>query len=70
MILAFSLIHLLEDAEKTMQWIHDLLKPNGFFISLTPCLGEKRFLRMLLLFVYKLGILPYISCFKICELEK
>ncbi len=69
-VLALSILHLLEDTEKIMQRIYHLLKPGGFFISLTPCLGEKTFLRTLLLLVHKIGILPYIKCFKIYELDK
>jgi 2-polyprenyl-3-methyl-5-hydroxy-6-metoxy-1,4-benzoquinol methylase len=69
-ILAFSILHLLVDTEKIMQRINELLKPGGFFISLTPCLGEKAFLRTFLLLVHKIGILPSIRCFKINELEE
>ncbi len=70
MVLAFSILHLLTDTEKIMQRINELLKPGGIFVSLTPCLGEKTFLRALLLLVHKIGILPHIRCFKIYELEK
>ena len=70
MILAFSILHLLEDTEKIMKRINELLKPGGYFISLTPCLGEKTLLRSLILLVHKIGILPTIRCFKILELEK
>ena len=40
-IIAYAIIHLLEDSEKALQRIHELLKPGGLFISTTPCFREK-----------------------------
>ncbi len=40
-ILAFNMLHTVEDVQKIMQRIHELLKPEGLFISITPCLQEK-----------------------------
>ena len=37
---AFSLLHLVSDRSETLKRIYDLLKPGGFFISSTVCLGE------------------------------
>ena len=62
--------NLLENNDKIMQRINLLLKQGGYFISLTPCLGEKKFLGTLSLLGHKIGILPYIRSFKINELEK
>jgi 2-polyprenyl-3-methyl-5-hydroxy-6-metoxy-1,4-benzoquinol methylase len=70
MIISFSVLHVLEDRDKSVQRIYELLKPGGLFISLTPCLGEKLLVPGILLFLNKIGILPSISCFKIVELEK
>lgn len=39
-ITAFSIIHLLEDSQKAIQRIHELLKPGGLFISETACFKE------------------------------
>lgn len=39
-ITAFSIIHLLEDSQKVIQRIHELLKPGGLFISETACFKE------------------------------
>jgi 2-polyprenyl-3-methyl-5-hydroxy-6-metoxy-1,4-benzoquinol methylase len=69
-ILTFSVLHVIEDTDKIINRIHNLLKQGGLFISLTPCIGEKNILKTLLLFVQNLGILPYIRCFKKNELEK
>jgi SAM-dependent methyltransferase len=37
---AYSLLHLIEDRHAALARIHRLLKPGGFFISSTPCLGD------------------------------
>ena len=69
-VLALSVLHLLKDTQRVMQRINELLKPGGFFISTTPCLGEKRsFLSILLLLLSKIRVLPYIRFFKVSELE-
>lgn len=39
-ICAYSFLHLLEDRRGALDRIHRLLKPGGFFVSSTPCLGE------------------------------
>ncbi|MGB8492069.1 MAG: class I SAM-dependent methyltransferase, partial [Bacteroidales bacterium] len=40
-IIAYSIIHLLEDSEKVIQRIHELLKPGGLLISETACFKNK-----------------------------
>jgi ubiquinone/menaquinone biosynthesis C-methylase UbiE len=39
-ICAYSLLHLVEDRSAALEQIFGLLKPGGFFISSTVCLGE------------------------------
>ncbi|PRQ09416.1 class I SAM-dependent methyltransferase [Enhygromyxa salina] len=39
-ICAYSLLHLVEDRTAALDQIYRLLKPGGFFISSTACLGE------------------------------
>lgn len=39
-ICAYSLLHLVEDRAAALARIHRLLKPGGFFVSSTVCLGE------------------------------
>jgi 2-polyprenyl-3-methyl-5-hydroxy-6-metoxy-1,4-benzoquinol methylase len=69
-ILAFSILHLLEDTEESMQKINELLKPGGIFISATPCMREKKtFIGMLLFLLGKLRIIPYTRFLKFSELE-
>ena len=70
-ILAFNILHLLEEPQKVMQRINELLKPEGLFIFVTPCLGEKySFLSIFLVLLRKIRILPYIRSFKISELKE
>jgi 2-polyprenyl-3-methyl-5-hydroxy-6-metoxy-1,4-benzoquinol methylase len=40
-VLAFAILHLLEDAPNALRRIAELLKPGGVLISVTPCLGER-----------------------------
>ncbi len=40
-ILAFNMLHTVGNVDDVMRRIHDLLKPNGKMISVTPCLKEK-----------------------------
>jgi 2-polyprenyl-3-methyl-5-hydroxy-6-metoxy-1,4-benzoquinol methylase len=69
-VLAFYILHLVEDAPRVMQRIHELLKPGGLLISATPCLGEKGFLRALLSLSSKVGLTPKIRAFTSAELKE
>jgi len=69
-IIAFSIFHLLDDASKVLDRLHDLLAPGGLLISQTPCLGEKSwFFKSLISLVCKLGLAPTIRSLRIPELE-
>lgn len=69
-VLAFNVIHLVEDPEATLSRIHDLLKPNGLVISQTPCLRERGwFTRFTLNTIQKTGLIPKIKNFNFEELE-
>jgi len=67
-ILAFHVLHLLEDEHFVLQRMNELLKPGGLLISATPCVGEKIFLRNLLFFAGRVGLVPNIRSFKIRNL--
>jgi 2-polyprenyl-3-methyl-5-hydroxy-6-metoxy-1,4-benzoquinol methylase len=69
-IIAFNIFHLLEESQKYIQRINELLKPEGFIISATPCMGEKPVLNSLLKIGSKIGIMPKIESFKILEFEQ
>ncbi|MEQ9302262.1 MAG: class I SAM-dependent methyltransferase [Cyclobacteriaceae bacterium] len=40
-ILAFNMLHTVSNPEDVIQRIYELLKPEGLFISVTPCLRDK-----------------------------
>lgn len=65
LILSLSILHLLENPAEVMSRVNQLLKPGGFFISATPCLGEKTFVSTLINVpvhvLSKIGILPHIN---------
>jgi 2-polyprenyl-3-methyl-5-hydroxy-6-metoxy-1,4-benzoquinol methylase len=67
-ILVFHVLHLLEDEHIVLQRMNELLKPGGLLISVTPCMGEKIFLRNLLFFAGRVGLVPNIRSFKIRNL--
>jgi 2-polyprenyl-3-methyl-5-hydroxy-6-metoxy-1,4-benzoquinol methylase len=62
-IISYGVIHLLDDKEKVIQRIHELLKPEGLFISTTACLKNKMEFKNRLefsayLLIKSLGIFP------------
>jgi 2-polyprenyl-3-methyl-5-hydroxy-6-metoxy-1,4-benzoquinol methylase len=74
-VMAFNILHLVEEAPAAVRRINQLLKPGGVFISSTPCLGEKRawfnsLLSPLFMVPSKMGIIPYVKTFKAAELEE
>jgi 2-polyprenyl-3-methyl-5-hydroxy-6-metoxy-1,4-benzoquinol methylase len=74
-ITAFNILHALENHEEVLERIAQLLKPDGLFISITPCLREKiklltRIQFNFFLLLIKIGFMPNIlTRFKINELE-
>jgi len=74
-IVAYSLIHLLEDSEKVIQRIHELLKPGGLFVSETACFKDKMDCKTRLeftayRFMKRLGIFPlHLNMFKSSDIE-
>ena len=68
-VLAFNLLHLLEDPERVIQKIDEILKQGGRFISTTPCMKEQVLLRIAGFFIHMFGIL-HLGRFRISELKK
>lgn len=64
-ILSFSTLHLVEKLPDVFKRINTLLKPGGFFISATPCVGEKNFTSIIIaipLFLSsRIGLLPHVN---------
>ena len=70
-ILAFNLLHLLEDVPAVLATIRSKLKPGGIFISKSGCLSQAPFLlRKLMLPVMQLiGKAPYVNNFSSDQIE-
>ncbi len=71
-VLGFSYLHLVRDVPGTLRSIHALLKPEGLFISKTPCLGNMNpLIRLALLPVMRaVGLAPHVSAFDSIALEQ
>jgi ubiquinone/menaquinone biosynthesis C-methylase UbiE len=75
-IIAYSIIHLLEDSEKVIQRIYELLKPGGLFISETACFNDRMNFKTRLefttyRFMKRLGIFPlHLNMFKTSDIEQ
>lgn len=62
-ILAFNMLHTIPNPENAVQRINELLKPDGLFISITPCLKDKMSFLVglqirLVQIMCKIGIIP------------
>lgn len=62
-ILAFNMLHTVSNPNEVTQRIYELLKPEGLFISVTPCLREKMSFAVsaqiqLVRMLCKIGIIP------------
>jgi len=69
-IIAFSIFHLVDDAQKVLARLNDLMAAGGLLITQTPCLGERGwFFRSLIGLAQKVGVAPYIRSLTITELE-
>ena len=70
-VLAFNILHLLEDLPGSVRRANALLKPGGMFISKTVCLGEQSsFWRVVIFVMRKLGLAPYVNFVTFAELER
>jgi len=69
-ILAYNVLHLVDDLQKVAIRINELLKPGGFFISETVCLGEKKSaISFFLGFLSKIKLIPNVRKLKFSDLE-
>ena len=64
MVMAMSLLHLVEDKRAVIKHIYDWLKPGGTFVSSTVCMGEKYWIFKYLGPIGNfLGLLPHLDVF-------
>ena len=69
-ILAFNVLHYIDDMPRLINRTNTLLKPNGVFISSTACLKERKSLISYLVFILGIvGIIPKMYFYKSNELE-
>ncbi len=69
-ILAFNVLHIVEDTQMVLKRISKLLKSGGLIISSTACLGEKKtLLTWLLSILTKVKVIPQINFYKISEFK-
>jgi len=75
-IIAYAILHLLEDSEKLIRRIHELLKPGGLFISTTACMKDKMAIKnklqfIVIRFLKRLGIFPlHLNLYTFFDVEK
>jgi len=69
-ILAYNILHLVEDPPRVVEKIKELLKPGGVFISVTPCLGAGgSLLGVPIKLLSFLRIVPVVHSFKTNDVE-
>ncbi len=68
-VLALNLIHLLPDAEGDLRKVADMVKPGGYFISKTPCLAGRWYLRPVIAVMRAFGKAPFVRMLSIRDLE-
>ena len=69
MVLALSVLHLLEDRGPVIARIYDWLKPGGYFVSSTVCLKDRMaYMRYLFPLLRPLGLVPLVRVFGEAEL--
>jgi ubiquinone/menaquinone biosynthesis C-methylase UbiE len=69
-VLAFNVLHLLADRAASFASIRRLLKPDGLFISKTPCLSEMNpLIRAAVPVMRMIGKAPFVSFFAAPALE-
>lgn len=75
-VMGFNLFHLVEDVPTTFARVHQLLAPDGLFISKTPCIGERSLgfkfglMRRLIPLMQWMGKAPFVRFEKIEGLEQ
>jgi 2-polyprenyl-3-methyl-5-hydroxy-6-metoxy-1,4-benzoquinol methylase len=69
-VLAFNILHFVQDIDALLTRIRELLPARGIFISATDCFGERSSIGTALLgFLSKVGILPFARKYSTDELE-
>lgn len=74
-VMAFNLLHLVDDLPATLQHIGDLVRPGGLFISKTICLGDRdtplkvRLFLKLVPLMRLIGLAPEVKSFTVDDFD-
>jgi len=69
-VMAHSVLHLLEDKEQVIADIHNMLKPGGVFVTGTACIGDMMLpLRLIIPVGRFLRLFPLVKVFSSAELK-
>ena len=69
-VMAHSVLHLLEDKEQVIADVHKMLKPGGVFVSSTACIGDMMLpLRLIIPVGRLLRLFPLVKVFSVAELK-
>ena len=69
-VLALSILHLLENKEEVIAKVHRMLKPDGIFVTSTACLGDTmKYVKLIAPIGKFLGLMPLVKVFTTKELE-
>lgn len=70
-VMAMSVLHLLRDRAGALQKLHGLIKPGGYFVSSTACLGDRMgYMRAVLPLMRFVGAAPWAAVFKEEQLQR
>lgn len=70
-VLAMSILHLLDDRDDAIAKVKAMLKPDGVFVSSTVCLGDHLGIFKIIAPIGRmLGVLPLLRVFKVVDLEQ
>lgn len=69
-VMAMSILHLLDDRAAVLAKVHQLLKPGGVFVSSTACVSRTATLKVLLPIGKALGLLPTLNFMTRTQLER
>ena len=69
-IMTFNLLYFLKNPEKHIHRIYQLLKPGGYFLSATDCLGDHFSIKTRLqIFLSRIRLLPWMDALKSNQLK-
>jgi SAM-dependent methyltransferase len=69
-VMAHSILHLLEDKTRAIADIHTMLKPGGVFVTNTACIGDMMLpLRLIIPVGRFLRLFPLVKVFSVAELK-